>query len=106
MKLIAMIAIPLALVFQPALAHAQKSALDGFQFDIVLSDAVLKDNHTTRRQWLDSTPVPAREYWQAWDCKGKPCDSKWFANIRAKAALIPRTDKDPPPSDGAASSSH
>ncbi len=76
---------------------APRSALDGFQFDGVLSDAILKDQHLTRRAWLNENPLGARQYWSAWDCKGKPCDSKWQANIRDKAALIQRTDKDPKP---------
>ena len=83
-----------------------KSALDGLQFDGVMSDAILKDAGQTRRQWLEATPVQAKEYWRAWDCKGKPCDSKWQANIRAKAALITRTDKDPPMSDTSKKASH
>ncbi len=91
----------------PAISHATpKSALDGLQFDGVASDAVLKTANRTRRQWLDSLPVQAREYWRAWDCKGKPCDSKWQADIRAKAALISRTDKDPPPSNTSTKSDH
>jgi len=89
-----------------AQAHAPKSALDHIQFDGVMDDGTLKDSNETRRQWLDENPVPAKEYWRAWDCKGKPCDSKWQANIRAKAALIQRTDKDPPNQAGGPSSRH
>ncbi len=84
-------------VAQPAPVIAQKSALDGHQFDGVTSDAALRTAGRTRRDWLDKHPVEAREYWAAWDCKGKPCDSSWYANIRAKAALIKRTDEDPRP---------
>ena len=76
---------------------AQKSALDGHQFDGVMSDAALKTAKRTRRDWLDKNPIGAKEYWAAWDCKGKPCDSKWFAKLRAKAALITRTHQDPKP---------
>ena len=75
-----------------------KSALDGLQLDGVDSDAALKVAGWTRRRWLDTTMrSQVKEYWRAWDCKGKPCDSKWQANIRAKAALVARTDKDPKP---------
>lgn len=81
----------------PGPAQAQKSALDGHQFDGVISDKALKTAGRTRREWLDRQPAEAREYWAAWDCKDKPCDSKWYANIRAKAALIRRSSKDPKP---------
>ncbi len=93
--------VAIALVTSPALASAApKSALDHVQFDGVSTDAELKIEHHTRRQWLDSHPVQAKDYWRAWDCKGKPCDSKWNANIRAGAAKITRTQKDPSaPSD-------
>ncbi len=96
----------LTCLISSSVTAAPKSALDGFQFDGVAADAVLKDAHQTRRQWMEATPVQAKEYWRAWDCKGKPCDSKWQANIRAKAALIPRTEKDPPPSDTSNKSVH
>ncbi len=92
--------------FGQAQAYAPKSALDHLQFDGVVDDDALKGGGQTRRQWLDQNPAPAKEYWRAWDCKGKPCDSKWQANIRAKAALIQRTDKDPPNQAGGTSSSH
>lgn len=75
-------------------AEAQKSALDHFQFDGVSSDAELKDQGHTRREWIESHPVQAEEYWRAWDCKDRPCDSKWNANIRAKAAKIERSRLD------------
>lgn len=89
----------------PAVA-APKSALDGYQFDGVSSDGELKIEGHTRREWLGQHPVEARDYWKAWDCKGKPCDSKWNAKIRAKAALIERTDKDPKPRADNAATSH
>lgn len=88
-----------------ASARQSKDALDAVQFDGVMADGVLKDSHETRRTWLDQNPVPAKEYWKAWDCKGQPCDSKWQANIRAKAALVPRSEKDPKPVSGTSSSS-
>lgn len=88
---------------QIAPASAQKSALDGYQFDGVSSDAELKVEGQTRRHWLDNHPVQAKEYWAAWDCKGKPCDTKWYANIRAKAALVKRTHRDPKPANSASS---
>jgi len=78
-------------------APGHKSALDGFQFDGVLADAALKASGWTRRHWLDLYPVNAKEYWRAWDCKDRKCDAPYYKNIRAKAALIPRTDKDPAP---------
>jgi hypothetical protein len=89
-------------------AHAtpHKDALDGFQFDGVTSDALLKGAHQTRRDWLDQNPKASWAYWKAWECKGQPCDSKWQQNIRAKAALVPRTDKDPKQASGASSSGH
>jgi len=106
-RLILVLAILAAAAATPwAAESAPKSALDGLQFDGVMSDAVLTDAHQTRRQWLETTPAQAREYWRAWDCKGKPCDSKWQASIRAKAALIPRTDKDPPPSNTSTKTGH
>jgi hypothetical protein len=97
-----------ALLTVAPFAHAtpHKDALDNVQFDGVMSDGVLKDSHEARRTWLDQNPVPAKEYWKAWDCKGQPCDSKWQQNIRAKAALIPRTDKDPKPTSATSSSGH
>jgi hypothetical protein len=87
-------------VAQPTPVIAQKSALDGHQFDGVSSDAELKVEGHTGRYWLSRHPVEARDYWAAWDCKGKPCDSKWYANIRTKARLVQRTDTDPRPLNG------
>ena len=78
-------------------AAAQKSALEHVQFDGVSTDAELRVEKHTRRQWLDTHPLQAKEDWAAWDCKDKPCDTKWYANIRGKAALIKRTDRGPPP---------
>ncbi len=77
-------------------AQAQKSALDHVQFDGISSDGELKTEHLTRRQWLQQYPVQAKDYWDAWDCKGKPCDSAWKANIRKKAILTKRSEEDPP----------
>ena len=82
-----------------------KSALDHFQFDGVMADDALKDSGWTRRHWIEQYPVQAKEYWRAWDCKGKPCDSTWQAQIRAKAKLIARTPKDPSPASNDVSSS-
>lgn len=99
MKLTALLLAGALLACATQVAHAQKSALDHVQFDGVSSDGELKVEHHTRRHWLDHHPVQAKDYWDAWDCKGKPCDSTWKGNIRKKAALIKRTDKDPlPPS--------
>jgi hypothetical protein len=95
----------LVLQLNPAAAQAPKSDLDNFQFDGVSSDAELKDQHHSRRDWLSAHPVQAKDYWKAWDCKGQGCDSTWNANIRAKAALIDRTPQDPKPASGSASSS-
>jgi hypothetical protein len=78
-------------------APGQKSGLDGFQFDGVLADAALKASGWTRRHWIELYPVDAKEYWRAWDCKDRKCDAPYYRNIRAKAALIPRTEKDPAP---------
>ena len=89
----------------PAIA-GPKSALDGIQFDGVSTDRELKVEGHTRRQWLEQHPIEAKDYWKAWDCKGKPCDSKWNANIRAGAALIKRTDKDPKLQADASATSH
>ncbi len=88
-------AVSLVALAPPAFA-GPKSRLDNMQFDGVSSDGELKTEGHTRRQWLQQNPVQAKEYWKAWDCKGKPCDSQWNANIRKKAAQITRTDKDPP----------
>ncbi|HWU61479.1 MAG TPA: hypothetical protein VN112_05580 [Ensifer sp.] len=64
-------------------------------FAVVTPDRLL--GRHTRRQWLTLWPGNGREYWAAWDCKGKPCDTPKRAHIRATAKLIPRTDKDPKP---------
>ncbi len=102
MKRLVLAALVLAAIAStPCLAQSMpKSVLDGMQFDGVSSDAELKIEHHNRRQWLDAHPVQAKEYWKAWDCKGRPCDSKWQATIRAEAALIPRSAKDPKPPAG------
>ena len=97
MKLTPLLLAALLLTAQAQVAFAQKSALDHMQFDGVSSDGELKTERLTRRQWLEQYPVQAKDYWDAWDCKGKACDSTWKANIRKKAALIKRTDKDPAP---------
>jgi len=97
MKTTVVLSLVAALAIAAPAAYAQKPALDHVQFDGVSSDGELQVEHHTRRHWLDHHPVQAKDYWDAWDCKGKPCDSPWKANIRKKAALIKRTDKDPPP---------
>jgi hypothetical protein len=97
MKLIAsLIAAGAFAILAPQTASARKSALDHIQFDGVSSDGELKTEHQTRRQWLETFPVQAKTYWDAWDCKNEICDSSWKANIRKKAALIKRTDEDAP----------
>ncbi len=106
-RLIFAVAIFAAAISNPGTARIlPRSALDGFQFDGVLSDAALKTAGWTRWHWLEVYHMNAPEYWRAWDCKDKPCDSKWQANIRAKAVLIPRIYKDPPPSDTSLPSKH
>jgi len=107
-RLILALAVLTVVVSTPCAAQSvPKSALDGLQLDGVDSDAALKTAGWTRQRWLETSPASqVKEYWRAWDCKGKPCDSKWQANIRAKAALIPRTDKDPKPSADTAAMGH
>lgn len=106
MKYFILAAVGLALM--APFAHAAgkpKSALDGYQFDGVSADAELKVEGHTRRGWLRDHPVQAKEYWAAWDCKDEACDSKWYANIRKKAALIKRTPDDPKVQQAPASAS-
>lgn len=80
----------LSLTAQLYPAQARRSALNDVQFDGVTSDRGLKTAGITREKWLEIYPRQAREYWDAWDCEGKSCDSQWKANIRAKARLVPR----------------
>jgi hypothetical protein len=84
---------------------APKSALDHDpdMFAVVTPDRLL--GTTTRRQWLTLYPVLGREYWAAWDCKGKLCDTAKRKHIRETAKLITRTDADPKPVDSPPSSS-
>jgi len=84
----------------PALAGS-KSVLDNDpdMFAVVTPDRLL--GKTTRRQWLTLWPVPGKEYWAAWDCKDKACDSAQRAHERATAKLIPRIATDPKPEDAA-----
>lgn len=91
-------------VAAPSIA-APKSNRDNYSdaFALVTPDSLL--GSTTRRQWLKLWPVPGREYWAAWDCKGMPCDTPQRKHIRATAKLIARTDEDPKPITGASSSS-
>ena len=82
----------------PASAEApRKSVLDNDPdlFAVVTPDRLLPK--MSRREWLTLWPVNGREYWAAWDCKGRLCDTQERAHIRATAKLIPRTDKDPKP---------
>lgn len=75
----------------------RQGALENTQdlFASVTPDRLL--GKTTRRQWLDLYPVNARLYWAAWDCRGRPCDSRERAHIREIAKLVARTSKDPKP---------
>lgn len=88
----------------PAFAKpAKKGALDKEPdlFASVTPDRLLRD--MSRRDWLTLWPVPGRDYWAAWDCKGKPCDNPKRLHIRANAKLIPRTAADPKPIDDSVS---
>ena len=78
---------------------APKSVLDNDPdlFAVVKPDRLLGDQ--TRRQWLTMWPVNGREYWAAWDCKDKPCDTKQRAHERATSKLIERLPTDPKPED-------
>lgn len=89
-----------SLVLLPASTWAEapkKSVLDNDPdlFAVVTPDRLLPK--MTRREWLTLWPVNGREYWAAWDCKGKPCDTRDRAHIRATSKLISRTEKDPKP---------
>lgn len=87
--------------FGAAAAHAApppKTALDDPDlFAVVTPDRLL--GGMTRRKWLTLWPVPGREYWAAWDCKGKPCDTPERAHERATAKLVQRLETDPKPED-------
>lgn len=72
-------------------------------FSSVTPDRLL--GKTTRRKWLDLYPVDAKIYWAAWDCKGKPCDTRGRAHIRAIAKRVPRTPRDPKPLDDTSNNS-
>ncbi|MFP1132626.1 hypothetical protein [Asticcacaulis sp. W401b] len=89
----------LTLVSASGVRAEKKSSLDNFEFDGITTDRSLKRSGTTRERWLQLYPVMAKVYWDAWDCKGKSCDSSKKARIREKAALIPR------PASGDASNS-
>ena len=87
----------------PAMAtQAKKGALDKEPdlFASVTPDRLL--GGMSRREWLTLWPVPGRDYWAAWDCKGRSCDNPKRVHIRANAKLIPRTDADPKPIDDGA----
>lgn len=77
----------------------KKSVLDNDPdlFAVVTPDRLLGSD--TRRQWLTLWPVNGREYWAAWDCKGKPCDTPQRVHERETAKLIPRLATDPKPED-------
>ena len=45
----------------------------------------------TRDQNLALSKMYGSVYWDAWNCKDKPCDDAMKAKIRAKAKLVPRT---------------
>ena len=88
------------LLLSPTATFAEapkKSVLDNEPelFAVVTPDRLL--GRHTRRQWLTLWPGNGREYWAAWDCKGKLCDTRERAHIRATAKRIPRTDADPKP---------
>ena len=98
MKLAILVAV--ALIVSDGAAHAQAGKRDALDndpdlFAIVTPDRSLGD--MTRRKWLTLWPVPGREYWAAWDCKGKPCDTPQRVHERAVAKLIPRLSTDPKP---------
>ena len=90
----------------PAAAQ-KKSKLDKDPdlFAVVTPDRLL--GKMTRREWLTLWPVPGREYWAAWDCQHRSCDTDKRKHIRETARLIPRTAADPEPlTDADASSPH
>jgi hypothetical protein len=99
MKIMTIVVVCAGVTFLPGSSWAEqkKSVLDHEPelFAVVTPDRLL--GRHTRRQWLDLWPVNGREYWAAWDCKGKLCDTPDRAHIRATAKLIPRTDADPKP---------
>lgn len=47
--------------------------------------------YQTRDEWLAASQFNARSYWEAWNCKDKPCDDVTKKKIRAIARLVPRT---------------
>lgn len=97
-KIILAIATAIFVIGTPSLAAlAKKSVLDNDPdlFALVTPDRLL--GKTTRRQWLTLWPKLGQEYWAAWDCKGKRCDTPQRAHIRETAKLIPRTEADPEP---------
>lgn len=49
--------------------------------------------HQTRDQNLAMAQIYGKIYWEAWNCRDKPCDDAEKAKIRAKAKLVPRTQK-------------
>lgn len=82
----------------PAFAKPPKTSVldnDPDLFALVTPDRLLGD--MSRRKWLTLWPKLGREYWAAWDCKDKGCDTPKRAHIRATAKLIPRNDNDPKP---------
>lgn len=97
MRTVAVLIYAGVLLAQSGHAEPGKGALgpDPDRFAVVTPDRRLGD--MTRRKWLTLWPVNGREYWAAWDCKDKPCDTPQRAHIRETAKLIPRTDKDPKP---------
>ncbi len=55
----------------------------------ITTDADL--GHQTRDQNLAMAQIYGKIYWEAWNCKDKPCDDAQKAKIRSVAKLVPRT---------------
>ncbi len=78
---------------------APKSALDNDPdlFAVVTPGRLL--GNQPRRQWLTLWSVNGREYWAAWDCRGKPCDTERRVRERAASKPIALLPTDPKPAD-------
>ena len=90
------VSIPIATLVQPTAAPAPKSQRKDHLNDPDLFFVVTTDRHLgrlTREEWLSMSEADARIYWEAWNCKDRPCDTTLKAEIRAKARLVPRTKK-------------
>ena len=100
MKWLVLAATAVTIGLSTAPVHAgQKSVLDNDPdlFAVVTPDRLL--GHQTRREWLKLWPVLGKEYWAAWDCMDKACDTAQRARERATAKLIDRLPTDPKPED-------